>query len=462
LTLAADLSILKKSIPAGARQGVEQLTLAHAARLATPHGVHVVVESSAMVQRASCHQLCALIALSWLAPGMLGCRRPPGGEPSAANRPAAPRQIVALGRLEPAGGVLSISAIPGERLKDFAEGVEEGKTVPAGAELGRVASYNLRATQLEAVNVKLRLGREKREQELAVAEAQLEQAMAAKAEVDAKLEEILAQAAVLDSANEAVAIAEADYQKLVELRTADPELVTEHQMRRRRHQADQAAKEFEVRARTHAAALRAAQAAVAAAAKNVRLAELNRDLANRIDANIATEMEQKIAAETLEQSILRAPRTEGGSKEFTVLKILMEPGEFVTQIPILQIGDTSSMVCIAEVYEADAKEIASGQKATIYSPALSGKFADGEPAAATGRGAGGIAGEVVRVGTLVSSAELTNRNPLAPSDRSIVEVLIAIDPTDEEATAEAARHIGLQVTVQFGEKPPQAMRVPNP
>jgi hypothetical protein len=57
------------------------------------------------------------------------------------------------------------------------------------------------------------------------------------------------------------------------------------------------------------------------------------------------------------------------------------------------------------------------------------------------------------VGTVVASPNLTNRNPLAPSDRSVVEVVVAIDPADKDATAEAARRIGLQVTVEFGEKP---------
>jgi HlyD family secretion protein len=144
-----------------------------------------------------------------------------------------------------------------------------------------------------------------------------------------------------------------------------------------------------------------------------------------------------------------------------VLKILMEPGEFVTQIPVLQIADVSSMVCIAEVYEADAKLLARGQKARIYSTALSGTtnkdggYAEGDTDG-DGIPNGGIEGEVVRVGSLVSSGGLIQRNPLAPSDRSIVEVLIAIDPKDLAATEEAASHIGLQVTVYFGAKPAEA------
>jgi HlyD family secretion protein len=355
--------------------------------------------------------------------------------------------------LEPTGGIIEISAIPGDVLKGFAPGVETGAVVDAESELGRVESYDLRATQLEAVTLKLQLGRQQRAQEIAAAQASYEQAIAAKAEVDAKLEEIMAQGEALATMQEAVQIAQADYQSLVELQATDAELVTDQELRRHRHEAERAAKDYQVRARTHAAALKAAEAGVAAATEGVRVAKLNVELAEQIDRNLVTEVEKKVAEETLEQSILRAPPAEGGSGKFTILKTYTEPGEFVTQVPILQVGDLSRMSCIAEVYEADVKEIADDQRVTLRSPAFAGSFADG---GANGTGSGGISGRVVRVGSLVSSPGLIQRNPLAPSDRSIVEVEIAIEgETAEEtarATAEAARHVGLQVTVQFGEK----------
>jgi HlyD family secretion protein len=406
-----------------------------------------------MVELASRQWLSLLLSLLALATVAAGC----GGEPArsrtnaTARVEAGPRQIVALGRLEPAGGVLEISAIPGDVLKGFAEGVEEGATVDAGAELARVESYDLRATQLEAAEAKLRVGRQQRDQEIALAEANHQQALAAKAEVDAKLEEIEAQEQALEAMAEAARIAVADYESLVELQDNDPELVTAHQLRRKRNQADQAAREYEVRKRTHAAAKKAAVAAVKAAGENIRVADINLKIATEVDRNLVTEIERKVASETLEQSILRAPAAaRGGSGKFTVLKLNMEPGEFVTQIPVMQIGNLEHMVCIAEVYEADVKEIREGQRVQIRSAAFSGSFADGD---ANGDGSGGLPGRVVRVGSLVSTAGLIQRNPLAPSDRSIVEVLVAIEgASDSEttrATAEAARHIGMQVTVQF-------------
>jgi HlyD family secretion protein len=408
--------------------------------------------------RTARRKLIALLACVALAAAAPACNRSTSGNPSDEGTAAAgPRQIVALGRLEPFSGIRDIGTVPGDAVQEFASGVEEGALVQAGAELARLKSFGLRATQLEAAELKLELGQQQREQELSVARTSYGQALAAKAEVDAKLEEISAQGEALTNLEESAQIAQADYDSLVALQASDPELVTEQQLRRQRNEVDQAVNQYEMRARSQAAGYKAAYAAVEAAQENVRSAQLSLELAEDTNRNQIAEIERRVAEETLEQSLLRAPNAEAdGSEQFTVLKIYLEPGEFVSQLPVLQVGDLTRMVCVAEVYEADVKELVEGQEATIRSPAFSGEFADGD---ATGNG-GGMRGKVIRVGSLVSSAGLMQRNPLAPSDRSIVEVRIEITGKDaaelSRATAEAARHIGLQVTVHFGKKPSSA------
>jgi HlyD family secretion protein len=167
---------------------------------------------------------------------------------------------------------------------------------------------------------------------------------------------------------------------------------------------------------------------------------------DQVDQTVVAEMEMKVAEETRDQSILRAPSVDSGATKFTVLRILVQPGELISQSPVMEIGDLSRMVAVAEVYEADAKEIAVGQTARIRSAAFSDKYAEGSS------DGDGIPGKVTRIGRLVASPGLTNRNPLAPADRSVVEVRVEIDPRDVAATAEAASRVGLQVTVEFAEK----------
>jgi HlyD family secretion protein len=379
---------------------------------------------------------------------IVGCRETPDDVSREPVGPAAPRQVVALGRLEPAGGVITISAVPGEKLKNLAEGVVDGAKVAAGAELARSESFGLRQTQVDAADLKLQATRKRQESEIGAARAQVEQALAGQAQAEAKYQETLAQQEQLQNLGEAAAIAEEDLAQLEKLQASDPELVTDQQIRRRRNAAARARSEYDAAAASYPHALEAAKRAADAAAANVKLARQNLATAEALDQTAIAEMEKRIAEETRNQSVLSAPQVEGGSSEYTVLRVLMQPGEFVTQLPVMEIGDLSKMVAVAEVYEADAKELAVGQSATIRSPAFSGKFADG-----VGAGQGGIRGKVTRIGTTVGAPELTNRNPLAPADRSVVEVRVEIDPADAEATAEAARRVGLQVTVEFGEKP---------
>ena len=113
-------------------------------------------------------------------------------------------------------------------------------------------------------------------------------------------------------------------------------------------------------------------------------------------------------------------------------------------------GDLRNMVCIAEVYEADVKEIEKGQGVTIRSPSFSGEFADGEVDEKTKVRSGGMRGTVERIGGMIAPPGMANRNPLAPADRSVVEVRITID--DEKAVEQARSLVGLQVTIEFDRK----------
>lgn len=392
----------------------------------------------AEIRRRSYSEALACLALIAAA---LGCSGGQQDESPAVAGPAQSRQIVALGRLEPAGGIISISALPGERLTNFVQGLVEDATVAAGAELARVDSFDLRQTQLEAAETKFDMSKKQRERDRGAAAAQLDQALATRAQTEAKYQETIAQQEQLQNLSELAAIAQEDYQLLERLQKTDRELVTDHQLRRRRNSADRAVNEYEAAAAAYPHALEAAKKSVEAAEANVDLARKNLELAENMDQTVVADIERRVAEKSLDQSVLRAPKVDGGSTEFKVLRIMMQPGEFVAQIPILEIGDVSRMVAIAEVYEADAKELVVGQSAVIRSPAFSDKFSDG------------IRGKVTRVGSMVASPGLTNRNPLAPSDRSVVEVRVEIDPADAAATAEAARRVGLQVTVEFDEQP---------
>ncbi|MEQ8210242.1 MAG: efflux RND transporter periplasmic adaptor subunit [Lacipirellulaceae bacterium] len=364
---------------------------------------------------------------------------------SGATSPG-PREVVALGRLQPAGGIISISAIPGEQVIEYAEGVQEGKTVEPGSRLASLSSDSLGEKQLEALRKKQEVTSKKHEYDKSAAMLQVQQAKASKAEAEAKLDEIAAQRIKLGGLEKAVEIAKLDVQLLSNLQQEDPELVTDHELKRKENEVARAESEYLSLSYSLNAAEKAANAAIKAAEESLKIAESNIEQLAGMNPADVVKLEIEVTEETLRKSELRAPGNPG-DPPLTVLKKHVDEGEFITQLPVLQVADLSQMVCIAEVYEGDRTQIKEGQRVVIRSASFGKEFKDG------------LEGKVDLISSMIGNPELTNRNPLAPSDRSVVDVRIVLDPkVEDEAkkkqlleamTAEAADRIGLQVTVEF-------------
>ncbi|MEQ8839153.1 MAG: efflux RND transporter periplasmic adaptor subunit, partial [Lacipirellulaceae bacterium] len=286
----------------------------------------------------------------------------------------------------------------------------------------------------------------KHEYDKSAAMLQVQQAKASKAEAEAKLDEIAAQRIKLGGLEKAVEIAKLDVQLLSNLQQEDPELVTDHELKRKENEVARAESEYLSLSYSLNAAEKAANAAIKAAEESLKIAESNIEQLAGMNPADVVKLEIEVTEETLRKSELRAPGNPG-DPPLTVLKKHVDEGEFITQLPVLQVADLSQMVCIAEVYEGDRTQIKEGQRVVIRSASFGKEFKDG------------LEGKVDLISSMIGNPELTNRNPLAPSDRSVVDVRIVLDPkVEDEAkkkqlleamTAEAADRIGLQVTVEF-------------
>lgn len=93
-----------------------------------------------------------------------------------------------------------------------------------------------------------------------------------------------------------------------------------------------------------------------------------------------------------------------------VLKTLLHAGELAAT-PLLELGDTSTMNVIAEVYETDVRFVKLNARASITSKAL----------------AAPLAGKVVSIGQRVSRRDAFNVDPAARTDGRIVEVKVRLD-----------------------------------
>ena len=333
------------------------------------------------------------------------------------------RTITALGRLEPLGEIVQLSAPTsnqGNRIQELR--VQEGDRIPAGQVVALLDTYDQRQAALQEA-----------EQNIRVAEAQLAQVKAG-----AKSGEILAQEAEISRLEEQykgdVAAQSSTVRRLeAEVRNAQ----VEYERYRTLFEsgavsASQLDSKFLI-LQTTQDSLREAEANLART-KNTNPATLDRAKATLsqieevrpVDIQVRqADVDRAIAsrdqaAASLEQAIVYAPI------DGEVLTIHTRAGEVVGTDGILDLAQTTKMQAIAEVYQSDVQKVAVGQDVVVTSSALS------EP----------LRGTVSRVGSEVLRQSVVNTDPSVNIDARVVEVYIELN---EESSQRAAKFTNLQV-----------------
>ncbi|NJL63483.1 MAG: ABC exporter membrane fusion protein [Methylacidiphilales bacterium] len=136
-----------------------------------------------------------------------------------------------------------------------------------------------------------------------------------------------------------------------------------------------------------------------------------------IDSAIASV--ERIRAE-LALAYIRAPQTG------RVLKINTHAGEVVGNEGIIDFGETSQMYAVAEVYQSDVSKVKQGQKVRISSDSLPRE----------------LQGTVDWVGYQVQRQNIINSDPSSNIDSRIVEVRVRLN---NESSEQAAKFTNLQV-----------------
>lgn len=112
-----------------------------------------------------------------------------------------------------------------------------------------------------------------------------------------------------------------------------------------------------------------------------------------------------------------------------VLHVHTWPGESVGLSGILELGETSNMYAIAEVYETDIYKVQVGQSASISSAALPNV----------------INGTVERVRPMVRKQDVTGTDPAARKDARVIEVEIKLD---DAASVAALTNLQVEVVIE--------------
>jgi HlyD family secretion protein len=327
------------------------------------------------------------------------------------------KAVTSLGRLEPQGEVIHLSApasAEGARIAQLT--VKEGDWVKAGQVVAILDSQDSRQAALLEAKQNVALARAKRTQ-VQAGEAKVAGLAAQQANI-ARLEAQLRTETTVRTAE--IARAEA------ELRNAESTYRRNQRLYQEGAISTSARDDKREAFETAQAKLNMAKAQWANTVSTVQeQIQQERSMLNKlkevrpvdvraaqaeVDSAMAT---VKKAQATLDLAYVRA------SKDGQILKIHTWPGETIGNKGIVELGKTDQMYVVAEVYQTDIQKVRLGQRATITSDAF----------------AGTVQGTVDQIGLQIFKRDVLSTDPLADTDARVVEVKVRLDPTDSQKVA---------------------------
>ncbi|MUG99625.1 HlyD family efflux transporter periplasmic adaptor subunit [Scytonema sp. UIC 10036] len=337
--------------------------------------------------------------------------------------------ITALGRLEPQGGVTQLSApssLTGNQIEKLL--VKEGDTVRAGQIVAFLQGYVQATAALNQAQSKVE-----------VARAQLAQVKAG-----AKPADIKAQKAVLTRLDTQlkgeVATQRATIARLqAQLNNAQTEneryqnLYTEGAISA--SIADSKSLEFQ----TLKQQLAEAEANLNKSVSTLT-AQIEEAKAKLVGLNQVRSVDIQVAQAELKSAMtaVMQARAERDLSYVTspingkILKVHTKTGEVIGNSGIVEIGNTSQMYVVAEVYQTDIKKVRLGQKATITSPAFSKR----------------ISGTVSKIGLQVSKQSILSLNPGVDTNRRVIKVKIRIDRSEDSQQVADLTNLQVYIAIQ--------------
>lgn len=351
----------------------------------------------------------------------------------AANPPkVAPVKVAvtALGRLQPEGRVTTLSApssTNGIRVEKLL--VKEGEEVKAGQVLAYLEDYTRATAALEQALNKLQIAKSQLAQVKAGAKpGDIEAQKATIARLQSQLKgEVAAQEATISRIQAEFNNAQTEndrYQKLLQ-EGAVPASVADTralQLKTAQQRLTEAKATLSRTQNTLSDQIKEAKARLNSI-REVRTVDV--ELAQNEVKSAVTAVKQAKADQEL--TYIKAPI------DGKILKIHAKTGEAIGTNGFAEIGKTSQMYVIAEVYQTDIQKVTPGQKAIITSPAFSGK----------------LHGSVKSIGLQVDRQSIFSINPTSDTDRRIVEVKISIDNPADSQRVERLTNLQVDVAIQI-------------
>ena len=327
------------------------------------------------------------------------------------------KTVTALGRLEPSGEIIEISASSGSegnRIEELL--VKQGDQIKAGDVIAVLDSRDRLQAALNQAQEQVRIA----QANLALVKAgaktgeiQAQQAAIARIQIE-RDNNIAAQTAMVARMQAELNNAQVEYQRYQTLYQDGAISASE---RDSKYLAQETAKKQLAEAQANLNRIKSGQQEQLAEAK----ATLNKIAEVRpVDIAVAEAevREAQAAVQTaqaeLDQVYITSPQAG------TIIKIMTRPGEVIASDEgIVRIGQTSQMYAVAEVYQSDIGKVKLGQKVGVTSGALGRK----------------LTGTVDSIGLEVERQEVVNTDPTANVDAKVVEVKIKLDPESSRKVA---------------------------
>jgi HlyD family secretion protein len=320
----------------------------------------------------------------------------------------APTKVAALGRLEPEAEVLQLSAplaLDGDRILELR--VKEGDRVKAGQIIAVLDSRDRLEDELRQEQEQFKIAQAKLDQVQAGAksgEIAAQEAEIARLEADQQ-GNLATQAATIARLTAELRNAETEYKRYQMLYEQGAVSASQRDSKQltlniAQESLQEAQATLNRTRSTNSPQLSQAQAELDRIAE-VRPVDI-RSAQVEVDSAIASVQR---ATTALEKAYIRSP-TAG-----QILTIQARPGEKIGDKGIVEMGQTSQMMAIAEVYQSDIGKVKVGQAATISSPAFPGK----------------LRGTVSDIGREVKRQNTFSNQPGENLDRRIIEVKIRLE-----------------------------------
>ncbi len=370
-------------------------------------------------------------------------------ETAVVEVPPAVKKVTALGRLEPQGEIINLSAplsLDGDRVTKLL--VKEGDKVKAGDVIAILDSQKTLQDELLKAKEQVRMAEAKlaqveagaktgeiRAQEATIARLKSEKTnqIAAQQATISRLQaerstELSAQRATIAKLQAEVDNANVEYQRYQKLFTNG---AVSNSLRDNKRLTLETAKQQLNEARANLNRIQSSRQQQLSEARvnlnriqssgseQIKEAEANLNQISEVrpvDIRAAqTEVDNakanlKQAKTNLEQSYIRAPIAG------QILKIHTREGEQISNQGIAELGKTQQMMVVAEVYQTDIEKIKLGQKASIRGQAFSGE----------------VQGEVAQIGLQINRQNVFSNQPGENLDKRVIDVKILLNPEDSK------------------------------